>query len=61
SRYVSVASISVGVGLPLLAWMLAASRFCLIALATLGLLMIVKHQDNLKRLADGSEPRTGGA
>jgi len=61
SRYVSIASISVGASLPILAWMLGASRFCLITLAMLGLLMLVKHKDNLMRLADGREPRIGGA
>jgi len=59
SRYVSIASISAGVGFPVLAWTLDASRFCLLALAMLGLLMIVKHKDNLKRLAQGCEPRIG--
>jgi len=61
SRYVSVASMSAGVSLPLAAWMLGASRPAVVVLATLGLLMIARHKGNLIRLYQGCEPRTGKA
>ena len=60
SRYVSLASIIAGLSLPLFAWQLDASGLCIVVMALLALLMIVRHGSNIQRLISGTELKAGG-
>jgi len=65
TRYVSLASITAAVALPVSVWLLAAeplgSGALLAAFATLGgLLVIYLHRPNIRRLLSGTENRIGG-
>ena len=59
TRYVSLASILLGISLPISAWFIEKDPrsfgFCLL----LGILIIVRHRDNIKRLLAGTENRAG--
>lgn len=57
-RYVSLASILAVALFPLLAWMLHRDApMTLVLLAASSLLIIAKHQENIRRLLAGTEPR----
>ncbi|MDQ6994096.1 MAG: glycerol-3-phosphate 1-O-acyltransferase PlsY [Mariprofundaceae bacterium] len=66
TRYVSLASMIAGLLLPLLAWGLASLQHqtlhasSLILCACLALLMIVRHNENIRRLWQGTESKIGG-
>jgi glycerol-3-phosphate acyltransferase PlsY len=59
SRYVSLASIVAAAAIPAVSWGLyAPERIATpVALTLLGLLIILRHRSNLRRLIDGSESR----
>ncbi len=60
TRYVSLASISAAVVLPLAAWWPArSSRTMIGAAAVMGVLAIYKHRANIQRLMNGTENRIG--
>jgi len=60
SRYVSVASISVAVAVPVFAWVAyRADAYCLrpLVLSLLGVVVIWRHKSNIQRLRAGTENR----
>lgn len=69
SRYVSLASISAAVVLPVVAWVfyitrtgghkLAHSPIVLVFLTLVAVLAIIRHRSNIQRLLDGTENRFG--
>ena len=59
SRYVSVASIAAAVALPATVWLMPNNVTLRIMTTALGLLAIVKHKGNIKRLFNGTERRFG--
>jgi acyl phosphate:glycerol-3-phosphate acyltransferase len=59
SRYVSVASIASAVALPAAVWFTKDSVILGIVTTAIGLLAIVKHRENIKRLLNGTERRFG--
>jgi glycerol-3-phosphate acyltransferase PlsY len=59
SRYVSVASIASAVALPAAVWFTEDSAVLGIVTTAIGLLAIVKHRENIKRLLNGTEQRFG--
>ena len=59
SRYVSVASIAAAAALPVAVWLTKDSLFLGIVTTALGLLAILKHQSNIRRLLNGTEQRFG--
>ncbi len=60
TRYVSLASIMLGISLPVSALFLT-SRLGFILCIVLGLLILVRHRSNLQRLRRGEESRAGGS
>jgi len=57
-RYVSVASIAAALSLPAAVWILPPRNLLLGLMATvLGLLAVIKHEGNIKRLFNGTERR----
>jgi glycerol-3-phosphate acyltransferase PlsY len=58
TRYVSLASILAGIVLPMLAWLLDKSIEAIFTCVVLGGLMTIRHQSNIKRLVEGSEPKS---
>jgi acyl phosphate:glycerol-3-phosphate acyltransferase len=58
-RYVSLASIMACLCLPLGVALLGYPWAAVVAAATAGVIIIVRHRANLSRLASGSEPRFG--
>ena len=64
SRYVSLASILGAASFPVFAWLLVSGvqpPFFLAVQATVALLIIVKHHQNIRRLLMGTERRIGAA
>jgi len=59
TRYVSVASIAAAAVLPLAVWLTSDSLTLKIVTLILGLLAIIKHKENIKRLRAGTERRFG--
>lgn len=59
TRYVSVASIAAAVALPTAVWFTTDNLALKVVTLTLGLLAIVKHKENIKRLRAGTERRFG--
>lgn len=59
-RYVSLASIVLGISLPLAAWFLGESRLGTGLCLLLAVLIIVRHRSNIQRLLAGTENRAGG-
>lgn len=59
SRYVSLASISVAVLLPLLALFMSQSGSYLLASVILTLLVVYRHRENIERLLNGNERKIG--
>ena len=58
-RYVSLASIMACLCLPLGVALLGYPWAAIVAAATTGVIIILRHRANLSRLASGSEPRLG--
>lgn len=59
SRYVSVASITAGISLPLAAWWLDGSLQGVSTCVIFALLMPARHAANIRRLIEGTEPAIG--
>ena len=57
SRYVSLASISAAVSLPVAAWFWHGSSAKFWVFVGLGLMAIIKHKSNIRRLLSGTENR----
>ncbi len=57
-RMSSVAGIMAAASAPITAWVLGDQRLMLLLLA-FSPLVIWRHRDNIRRIADGSEPRVG--
>lgn len=57
SRYVSLASLAAAVSLPVGVWFTGGSRLMIAVIGGLGLLAIVKHRSNIRRLLNGTEHR----
>ena len=58
-RYVSLASIMACLCLPLGVWLLGYSRASIGAAVGTALIVILRHRQNIVRLAQGTEPRLG--
>ncbi|MFO1497189.1 MAG: glycerol-3-phosphate 1-O-acyltransferase PlsY [Verrucomicrobiota bacterium] len=59
SRYVSLASITAALALPLAAWVTGGSPRMIGIAAMVGALAIYKHHSNIRRLINGTEHRFG--
>jgi len=59
TRYVSLASILLGLSLPLSAWLLDAGAARLILALLLAVTITVRHHANIRRLLQGTENRAG--
>jgi len=59
SRYVSVASISSAVALPVAAWALGSGPRMITMATIMSILAIYKHKANIQRLLKGTENRMG--
>jgi len=59
TRYVSVASISAAVALPVAVWFMNPNMPLRIVTIALGALAVYKHRSNIKRLLNGTESRLG--
>lgn len=59
TRYVSVASITAAIVLPVTVWFWGGSLEMVVITAVIGLLAIYKHRMNVRRLVHGTEPRFG--
>jgi glycerol-3-phosphate acyltransferase PlsY len=60
TRYVSIASITAAAALPFAAWLTHGSRVMVSVMTGFGLLAILKHRANIRRLLAGTENRMGG-
>ncbi|MBF0282502.1 MAG: glycerol-3-phosphate 1-O-acyltransferase PlsY [Zetaproteobacteria bacterium] len=58
SRYVSLASIIAGLVLLPFAYLVGASEVTMVGVTLLGLIMVGRHWENIKRLLAGEEPKT---
>jgi glycerol-3-phosphate acyltransferase PlsY len=58
-RFVSLASIAMGLAFPIAAWARGDARPVVAGAALLTLLILVRHRSNMARLAAGTEPRFG--
>ena len=59
SRYVSLASITASIALPLAAWRTNESRSMICVTGAMAALAIYKHKANIRRLLNGTENRIG--
>ena len=60
TRYVGLASILMGIGFPVAAWLLPSNDTPLLVGCTLlALLVLVRHRQNISRMLQGTEPRAG--
>lgn len=59
TRYVSLASIVLGVSLPVSAWISGGSRLQVLLCGFLAILILVRHRANIRRLMAGTENRAG--
>lgn len=59
SRYVSLASIVLGISLPVSAFLLKEQALSLVLCGILALLIIIRHKANIQRLLAGTENRAG--
>ena len=60
SKYVSLASLVLGLSLPLSAIFLKTGTLNIVLCAFLALLIVVRHRSNIERLFKGTENRAGG-
>jgi glycerol-3-phosphate acyltransferase PlsY len=63
-RYVSLASVAVAAAFPLLAWIFheysnSNDQRQLVMIAVVSVLVIWKHRQNIRRIADGTESKLG--
>jgi len=58
-RYVSLASISAAVAIPIATWLIERNVMLLVFTAVLGAVAIYKHKSNIQRLLAGTENRVG--
>jgi glycerol-3-phosphate acyltransferase PlsY len=61
SRRISPGSVAAALAAPFALWSVSAPPVFIAMGAVLGILVIVRHRDNIKRLLNGSEPRFGSA
>ena len=59
TRYVSMASIAAAIALPAAVWCMSDSLLLKLATTALGIMAIVNHKKNIKRLREGTESRFG--
>jgi glycerol-3-phosphate acyltransferase PlsY len=59
SRYASVASIVAAIALSAAVWLTENNLILQLVTTALGLLAIIKHKENIKRLLNGTEQRFG--
>ncbi|HIF40552.1 MAG TPA: glycerol-3-phosphate 1-O-acyltransferase PlsY [Planctomycetes bacterium] len=60
TRYVGLASILMGIGFPVAAWLRPSNDTSLLVGCTLlALLVLVRHRQNISRMLQGTEPRAG--
>jgi glycerol-3-phosphate acyltransferase PlsY len=59
SRYVSLASITAAIALPVTVWIMGATLPVKIVMTVLGVIAIFKHRKNIERLMAGTENRVG--
>ncbi|MDE0914157.1 MAG: glycerol-3-phosphate 1-O-acyltransferase PlsY [Planctomycetota bacterium] len=60
TRYVGLASILMGLGFPVVAWWRHPNDTpLLVGCASLALLVVVRHRQNISRMMQGTEPRAG--
>jgi glycerol-3-phosphate acyltransferase PlsY len=60
TRYVGLASILMGIGFPVAAWLRPSNDTPLLVGCTLlALLVLVRHRQNISRMLQGTEPRAG--
>ena len=59
TRYVSLASITAAVSLPVTVWITGGSPTMLLVTGTLTVLALYKHRSNIRRLLNGTEHRIG--
>lgn len=57
SKYISVASIVASLAVPIVAWVAGAPREYVMVIGAMGLIALVKHIPNMKRLRAGTEPK----
>ena len=60
-RYVSLASISAAVAIPIATWVIEKNALLCVFTAVLGAVAIYKHKSNVQRLLAGTETRVGRA
>jgi glycerol-3-phosphate acyltransferase PlsY len=60
SRYVSLASIMLGISLPVSALLLQRSLSSILFCSLLAILILIRHRSNIQRLRAGTENRAGG-
>lgn len=60
-RYVSLASIAMGVTFPLAAWLIGDRWEVIAGAGALTLLILARHRSNIARMIAGTEPKSGGA
>lgn len=60
TRYVSLASLVLGVSLPVSAWFTGQSMLGFILCLALAILIAIRHRSNIHRLLNGTEHRSGG-
>ncbi|MCC6409106.1 MAG: glycerol-3-phosphate 1-O-acyltransferase PlsY [Planctomycetes bacterium] len=58
-RYVGLASITMGLSFPLIAWWRGHAVQLIVATALLTLLIVVRHRSNIARMLAGTEPKAG--
>lgn len=61
TKYVSLASLCLGVSLPVSSWFLGNSMLMNWVTLLLAVLIVVRHRANIQRLLAGTENRAGGA
>ena len=57
-RYVSVASLMAAISIPILLWTFKHPTSAIWLGGLLAMLIFIRHQSNIRRLLDGTEPRT---
>jgi glycerol-3-phosphate acyltransferase PlsY len=56
-RFVSLASIITAMAVPVLLWQQGYARVYVIVTGVMGILIVCKHRDNIRRLINGTEPK----
>jgi glycerol-3-phosphate acyltransferase PlsY len=58
-RYVSLASISAAIAVPIATWLITRDQTLTVFTTALGVVAIYKHKTNIQRLLAGTENRVG--